>query len=103
MFYSDIAGDSDTQQSLLTCLGPLGEATEIEMILMAKVSNEGDIAGVFVYKTCQCKRAIMPSLIFLSNVKRRCPQGLTLKYNTRLKISAETNALAYFIGVISEY
>jgi hypothetical protein len=41
----------------LLALATLGEATEIEIV---KVSNE----GVFVYKTCQCKRAFMPSLIF---------------------------------------
>jgi hypothetical protein len=39
--WRDNAGDSDT---LVLALASLGKATEIEMILIAKVSKEGDIA-----------------------------------------------------------
>ncbi len=54
--FTAISSATATRNShYLLALATLGEATEIEMILMAKVSNEGDIAGVFVYKTCQCK------------------------------------------------
>jgi hypothetical protein len=42
--------DSDT---LVLALATLGRATEIEMILIAKASKEGDIAGIIAYKPCQ--------------------------------------------------
>ncbi len=46
-----------TCDTLVLAMATLGEATEIEMIPIAKVSKEGDIAGIFAYKPCQCKRA----------------------------------------------
>ncbi len=39
----------------LVALATLGEVTVIEMILIAKISNEGDIVGNFTYKPRQCK------------------------------------------------
>jgi hypothetical protein len=57
--------DSDT---LVLALATLGEATEIWMILIAKVSKEGDITGIFAYKPCQCKRA------FKQTVELQCDQ-----------------------------
>jgi len=57
----DNAGNSDTHY--LLALATLVGATEIGMILIAKVSKEGDIvdiAGVLVYKSRQCQLIITP-------------------------------------------
>jgi hypothetical protein len=56
--------------TIVLALATLGDATQIEMILIAKASQEGhNFAGIITYKPHQCKQGFRIFFIFATSPK----------------------------------
>jgi hypothetical protein len=76
--WRDLYAKTPTISPSLLAFATLGGTTEIEMILIAKVrkaKSHYEIAGVFAYKFCPCKLAI---IVCFSEVLSKLSRNLVL-------------------------